>query len=61
MTFCWCPAGEFMMGSPTSEEGRESREDQPKVTLSKGFWISITEVTHLLWDEFANRGRDPGD
>ena len=28
MTFCWCPAGEFMMGSPPSEEGRESREDR---------------------------------
>lgn len=27
MTFCWCPAGEFLMGSPPSEEGRESRED----------------------------------
>lgn len=40
MTFCWCPAGEFVMGSSPSEEGRESREDQAKVTVSKGFWIS---------------------
>ena len=49
MTFSWCPPGEFMMGSPPSEEGRESREDQAKVTLSKGFWISKTEVTQSQW------------
>lgn len=49
MTFCWCPAGEFMMGSPPSEKGRESREDQAKVTLSRGFWISKTEVTQSQW------------
>jgi formylglycine-generating enzyme required for sulfatase activity len=49
MTFGWCPAGEFVMGSPPSEEGRESREDQAKVTLSKGFWISKTEVTQSQW------------
>ena len=49
MTFSWCPPGEFMMGSPPSEEGRESREDQAKVTLWKGFWISKTEVTQSQW------------
>ena len=49
MTFSWCPPGEFMMGSPPSEEGRENREDQAKVTLSKGFWISKTEVTQSQW------------
>lgn len=49
MTFCWCPAGEFTMGSPLFEEGRDSREDQAKVTLSKGFWISKTEVTQSQW------------
>ena len=49
MTFSWCPAGEFVMGSPPSEEGRDSREDQAKVTLSKGFWISKTEVTQSQW------------
>ena len=37
MTFSWCPPGEFMMGSPPSEEGRESREDQAKVTLARAF------------------------
>jgi formylglycine-generating enzyme required for sulfatase activity len=59
MTFSWCPPGEFMMGSPPSEEGRESREDQAKVTLSKGFWISKTEVTQSQWA--AVMGSNPLD
>jgi formylglycine-generating enzyme required for sulfatase activity len=49
MKFVWCPPGEFMMGSPKFEEGRENREDQAKVTLSKGFWIAKTEVTQSQW------------
>jgi formylglycine-generating enzyme required for sulfatase activity len=60
MTFCWCPAGEFMMGSPASEQGRDSRdEDQAKVTLSKGFWIAKTEVTQSQWS--AVMGSNPLD
>ena len=60
MTFSWCPAGEFMMGSPKSEEGRDSRdEDQARVTLSKGFWISQTEVTQSHWA--AVMGSNPLD
>lgn len=59
MTFCWCPAGEFLMGSPPSEQGRESREDQVKVNLSKGFWISKTEVTQGQWA--AVMGSNPLD
>ena len=26
MTFCWCPPGEFLMGSPETEEGRYDDE-----------------------------------
>ena len=59
MTFCWCPPGEFLMGSPPSEKGRENREDQAKVTLSKGFWISHTEVTQAQWA--AVMGSNPLD
>ena len=59
MTFCWCPAGKFMMGSPPSEEGRENREDQAKVTLKKGFWTSKTEVTQSQWA--AVMGSNPLD
>jgi formylglycine-generating enzyme required for sulfatase activity len=49
MTFCWCPAGEFMMGSPSYEEDRSDDENQVKVTLSKGFWMAKTEVTQAQW------------
>jgi formylglycine-generating enzyme required for sulfatase activity len=60
MTFCWCPAGEFMMGSPKSEKGRDSsREEQVKVTLTKGFWIAKTEVTQSQWK--AVMGSSPMD
>ena len=44
----WCaiPKGNFMMGSPTSEPCRDSlNESRRKVTLTRGFVISATEVT----------------
>ncbi len=43
------PAGTFTMGSPTDEPDRESDETQHEVTLSKGFYIQITEVTQGQW------------
>ncbi len=49
MTFCWCPAGDFMMGSPENEEGRINDEAQVKVRLSKGFWMAKSEVTQAQW------------
>jgi formylglycine-generating enzyme required for sulfatase activity len=49
MAFCWCPAGEFVMGSPSSETSRDSDENQVKVILTKGFWMAKTEVTHAQW------------
>lgn len=57
MTLCWCPPGDFMMGSPASEEDRGSDEDQVKVTLSKGFWMAKTEVTQAQWQ--AMMGSNP--
>lgn len=49
MTFCWCPPGDFLMGSPASEDDRDDYDDQVKVTLSKGFWMGKTEVTQEQW------------
>ena len=57
MTFCWCPAGKFLMGSPESEEDRSADEDQVKVTLNKGFWMAKTEVTQAQWK--AVMGQNP--
>lgn len=52
----WCPPGNFLMGSPASEEGREQTDDREgaggkplKTTISRGFWIGETEVTQGQW------------
>lgn len=47
--FRWCPAGEFLMGSPLDELGRESDERQVSVKISKGFWMAETELTQHQW------------
>jgi formylglycine-generating enzyme required for sulfatase activity len=45
------PVGEFMMGSPESETGRDGNEDpQHKVTIAKPFAVSKYEVTFDDWD-----------
>ncbi|TAE92057.1 MAG: formylglycine-generating enzyme family protein [Verrucomicrobia bacterium] len=59
MTFCWCPAGDFTMGSPESEGGRSFDEKQFKVTLTKGFWMAKTEVTQAQWQ--AVMGSNPSE
>jgi formylglycine-generating enzyme required for sulfatase activity len=49
IAFRWCPAGTFTMGSPTLEVGRNTDEVEHQVTLTKGFWMSETEVTQAQW------------
>lgn len=46
---CWCPPGQFLMGSPPDETGRRSDESQVRVTLTQGFWIAKFEVTQAQW------------
>ena len=41
--------GTFMMGSPSSEAERDSDETQHEVTLTKGFYLGVTEVTQGQW------------
>ncbi|MBF0119231.1 MAG: SUMF1/EgtB/PvdO family nonheme iron enzyme [Desulfobacterales bacterium] len=57
MEFVQIPAGSFMMGSPESEPGRDSDETLHKVTLTKGFYMQITEVTQGQWK--AIMGNNP--
>ena len=45
MPLHWCPPGEFVMGSPKNEPGRDDDETQHKVRLTRGFWLGETEVT----------------
>ena len=46
---CWCPAGQFTIGSPPTEPERRPDEDQVQVTLTKGFWTGKDEVTQGEW------------
>ena len=57
MEFVLIPAGTFMMGSLSSEKGRESDEKQHRVTLTKSFYMQTTEVTHGQWKEIM--GNNP--
>lgn len=42
----WISAGEFVMGSPSEESGREQDEGpQTRVMIPKGYWIGKCEVT----------------
>jgi len=49
MTFKLIPAGTFMMGSPTTELGRETNETQHQVTLTKSYYMQTTTVTQGQW------------
>ncbi|ADG66751.1 protein of unknown function DUF323 [Planctopirus limnophila DSM 3776] len=43
------PGGEFVMGSPDSEEGRKPDEGPQHTVKIEPFWMGATEVT---WDEY---------
>lgn len=45
----YVPGGEFLMGSPENEPGREPHEGPQHKVKVNGFWIGKCEVT---WDEF---------
>jgi formylglycine-generating enzyme required for sulfatase activity len=51
MRFVYIEPGTFMMGSPPSEVGRDKDETQHQVTLTKGFYLAITEVTQGQWQK----------
>lgn len=55
MTLRWCPPGEFTMGSPADEPGRDDYETQHRVKLTRGFWMGETEVTQGQWTVVTNQ------
>jgi formylglycine-generating enzyme required for sulfatase activity len=53
-------AGDFAMGSPTTEEGRyENEEPQHKVMIAKRFAVSKLDVTFADWDACVSVGGCP--
>ena len=44
------PAGSFWMGSPEDELGRQDNETLHRVTLSRGFYAGVFEVTQKQWE-----------
>ena len=54
----WIPAGSFMLGRYSGEQGSSSNEDdQHLVTLDYGFWLGKYEVTQGQWE--AVTGSNP--
>ena len=46
----WIPAGEFQMGSGSSDSYKDADEQpQHRVRISRGFWMMETEVTQRQW------------
>jgi formylglycine-generating enzyme required for sulfatase activity len=58
------PAGEFMMGSPESERGRNRDEGPQRTVAVPSFAMGKFEVTFAQWDACAEEGgcrHKPGD
>jgi formylglycine-generating enzyme len=53
----WIEPGEFLMGSPEDEPGRNDDEYQHRVVITKGFWLADTACTQRMWK--AVMGQNP--
>lgn len=49
--FRWIKSGEFIMGTPKYEIGRNDNENEHHVMISHGFWLADSECTWALWKE----------
>ncbi len=64
MEFMKVPAGEFKMGSPSDESGRDDDEGPVhKVTIEDPYYLGIYEVTQEQWSEVmgSNPSKFKGD
>ena len=60
MAFRKVKAGTFIMGSPTSETGRDDDDEtQHEVTLTKDFFIGVFETTQKQYETIT--GKNPSD
>ena len=53
MRFSLVPAGEFVMGSPETEQGRHSDEREHRVRITKPFYMGCYEVTAEQFRKFV--------
>ena len=51
------PKGTFMMGSPESDVNRQKNETQHEVTISKGYYLGVCEVTQAQYEKVI--GKNP--
>jgi formylglycine-generating enzyme required for sulfatase activity len=49
MEFIYIAPASFLMGSPSTEPGRDADERRHKVTLTTGYWLQATEITQGQW------------
>jgi formylglycine-generating enzyme required for sulfatase activity len=47
--------GAFLMGSPEDEPERVDDEDEHEVTLTKGFWLGVTQVTQAFYEAVTGK------
>jgi formylglycine-generating enzyme required for sulfatase activity len=53
LNYTWIPDGEFQMGCVPGDSKCGKDESPHKVTISKGFWMSTTEVTVTAYRRFV--------
>jgi len=49
------PPGEFLMGSPRSEEGRSGGELQHRVRITRPFCLGVYEVTQREYKQVMDK------
>ncbi len=60
MTFRWCPAGSFTMGSSRTDTAATRDRKAVEVTLSRGFWMGEHEVTQREYRAVLRKNPPPG-
>ena len=51
MEFIWIEPGNFNMGSPDNESGRDDDETLHSVKLTQGYWLAKYEITQGQWEK----------
>ena len=60
MEFVTIPSGEFIMGSPASQEGRSDNEGPPRRVTVEAFELMSTPVTWSMWLEVMGEDSEAG-